>query len=204
MVFNVMIIQTIKQMILFFVTKSEARRLALLLLGAIVVTFMIADNNADAGVLFQSPASPPAEAPLPPPQPAEQTPAQPPPEQPPVEQPPTEQAPAESPPQESTETTSPANPEATTEPTLSTGSEPPPLPQPTPLSPGREDRFSGEEEESSGSNFILDRIEFIDTVVVSGAYVWLCCGAVLLLLVPLAFILLQIRGQLKIRREETP
>jgi hypothetical protein len=60
-----------------------------------------------------------------------------------------------------------------------------------------DDRF----EETEDANFILDRAEFIDTVVVSTAYVWLCCGIVIFLLIPLVFLFLQIRGRTKMSRE---
>jgi hypothetical protein len=212
-------IQSLKSLIAFFIIKPEARRLVLLWLGAITITLAITNNNAVAGILFQSPASPPpVQPPLPQPPPVEQTPAQPPPaepppaqppeQQPPTEQPPepqtpAEQTPVETQPQQTAATATPTGPETSAEPALSTDSEPPPLPQPTPdprLTPGREDGFS--DEEGGDPNLILDRIEFIDTIVVSGAYVWLCCGTILLLLIPLVFLFLQIRGQIKVQRKE--
>ncbi|MCB0209437.1 MAG: hypothetical protein KDJ52_08910 [Anaerolineae bacterium] len=62
-------------------------------------------------------------------------------------------------------------------------------------------RLERDEEEGS-RNFILDQAELIDTVVVSTAYVWLCCGIGLFLLIPLVFLFLQIRGRHKIIKEE--
>jgi hypothetical protein len=51
-------------------------------------------------------------------------------------------------------------------------------------------------------DMVLDQVELVDTIVVSGAYIWLCCGIGLFLLIPLVFLFLQIRGQLKMRRED--
>jgi hypothetical protein len=42
----------------------------------------------------------------------------------------------------------------------------------------------------------------IDTVVVSSAYIWLCCGVSLFLLVPLFLLFVYIRGRSKIMQEE--
>jgi hypothetical protein len=160
---------------------------------------LIADDQAVAEMLFQSPASPPAE----PAAPAEPPPA--PPEQPstetaPNEQQPTSPAPGQqspiAPPTETPAAIAPVTPD------LSTSTEPPAFVQPTalPRSRSRDDITTVETEAST--YFILDQVEFVDTVVVSGAYVWLCCGIVLLLLLPLIFLFLQIRGQIKIQREE--
>jgi hypothetical protein len=103
-------------------------------------------------------------------------------------------------PQPATDITSPVSPiqQASSEPL------PPIQPLPEPSSSERTDRFLDEEEEEKpgDSNFILDRIEMVDTIVVSTAYVWLCCGIVLFLLIPLFFLFLQIRGRSKILREE--
>ncbi|MCB0192927.1 MAG: hypothetical protein KDJ65_13365 [Anaerolineae bacterium] len=62
-------------------------------------------------------------------------------------------------------------------------------------------RLERDDEEGS-RNFILDQAELIDTVVVSTAYIWLCCGIGLFLLIPLVFLFLQIRGRHKIIKEE--
>jgi hypothetical protein len=64
-----------------------------------------------------------------------------------------------------------------------------------------ERRVDDELEEAGEANFILDRAEFIDTMVVSTAYVWLCCGIVIFLMIPLVFLFLQIRGRTKMSRE---
>jgi len=79
---------------------------------------------------------------------------------------------------------------------------PPPIAQPTPQPRTSNQESQLEEEGDGSSNFILDQAEFIDTVVVSGAYVWLCCGITFFLLIPLVFLFLQIRGQLKLRKKD--
>jgi len=182
---------------------TASGRLVLLFVVAVGITALLADHQVMAGI-FQSPAEqsppPPAEEPAEPqPQPQQQQPTQPPPaEQPPAEQPPAEQAPANG---------GPVSPVAPGDsPVLPAGNGPPPMAQPTPRPIRAEplDPFLEEEaaEATSTPNFILDQIELIDTIVVSGAYIWLCCGAVLFLLIPLVFLFLQIRGQIKIRQEE--
>ena len=64
-----------------------------------------------------------------------------------------------------------------------------------------ERRIDDEFEETEEANFILDRAEFIDTMVVSTAYVWLCCGVVIFLMIPLVFLFLQIRGRTRMSRD---
>jgi len=181
----------------------EPGRLAILFIGAIAITLLITDHNAIAEGMFQSPPdSPPAEQqqPAQEQQPAQQQPAQQPAQEQQQQQQPAEQQPAQQQ-QPGPEVVSPVSP-AASEPTLPAGSQPPPLPQPTAdTRPVRlESDLALEEEEPS--NFILDQVEMVDTIVVSGAYIWLCCGAVLFLLIPLFFLFLQIRGQIKIQREE--
>ena len=169
-----------------------AGRLAALFLLALALTVFVADEDVIADILFQSPASPPTQPP------AEEAPAQPP-----AQAAPTEQEPPAAP-TEATEFASPIAPidESPVTPALSTSTEPPTFVQPTPLPRSRSRDDIVIIEEQSSSQFILDQVEFIDTIVVSGAYAWLCCGIMLLLLVPLVFLLLQIRGQIKIQREE--
>ncbi len=194
-----------------------AGRIVLLFLIALSLTLIISDDNVIADVLFQSPAeSPVAEPPPPEPPPAEPPAAEPPPAEPPAaepppaeppaaEPPPAEAPPAEPPPAEpATDIVSPISPVESISPILPTGSEPPPINQPAPAPGGLEleDVFIEEGEEETPSNFILDQVELVDTIVVSGAYIWLCCGIAFFLLIPLVFLLLQIRGQIKIRQEE--
>jgi hypothetical protein len=114
--------------------------------------------------------------------------------------PPTEAIPVEAtaPPAEASEAQAPSR-EPTEEAPLEvlTQSEPPLQPEP------RRQRDSGEPVEPDGSpNFILDQIELIDTMAVSGAYVWLCCGIGLMLLTPLFFLILYVRGRSRILRDD--
>ncbi len=153
-------------------------QIALLLILSIGITLWGTNNIVTADTLFQSPASPPvapAEGDAPPPEPA---PDQPPPaEEPPLPEPSAEQ---------------PLPPE--------------PLPAPefaTPPEPERNDFPPRENPEPQSSrNFILDQVELIDTVVVSGAYVWLCCGVGLFLLIPIFLLVIYIRGRSKIQKQE--
>jgi hypothetical protein len=179
-------------------------RLSAFFVLAIALSLFLADDRAIAEILLQSPPSPPAQ-PVPP-------------EQPPAQPAPTEPAPAQ--PQPTAPAPAPQAPTAPVVPTptfasplapagespvatvLSTSTEPPTFVQPTPLPRSRSRDDAAAVEEEAASNLILDQVEFIDTLVVSGAYVWLCCGIALLLLLPLIFLLLQIRGQIKIQREE--
>ena len=201
---------------------SGWERLALLLVVAIFLTLWVATGNVDADMLFQSPQSPPvqpaaeqppvAQPPVEQP-PAQQPPAAPPPaEQPPAEQPPVEQAPVEQPPAEQ----SPAEPapveQAPTEQPASdiapSAAEPaaptaaPEQPIPEPIRREREEAPPDVGAEEGSSNFILDQVELIDTVVVSGAYIWLCCGVGLFLFVPLLLLFVYIRGRSKITQEQ--
>jgi hypothetical protein len=52
-----------------------------------------------------------------------------------------------------------------------------------------------------GNNWIFDRAEFVDTVIIMTSWVWLCCGMALFLLVPLTLLTLQIRGRSKLRKQ---
>jgi predicted component of type VI protein secretion system len=58
------------------------------------------------------------------------------------------------------------------------------------------------EETGGGSNFILDQAELIDTMVVSGARLWMCCGILFFLLIPVFMLIVYIRGRSKLRRQE--
>lgn len=80
-------------------------------------------------------------------------------------------------------------------------------PPPPPAEPERpvRDRSTPTDEapaDSSGRNFILDQVELVDSVVVSGAYLWLCCGVLLFLLVPIFMLIVYIRGRSKLRQRE--
>ncbi len=204
---------------------SGWERLALLLFVAIFLTLWVATGNVAANMLFQSPQSPPvqpaaeqppvAQPPVEQP-PAQQPPAAPPPveqppaEQPPAEQPPAEQAPVEQPPAEQppaepapVEQPPTEQPASDIAPAAAEPVAPTPLPEqpvPEPISREREEAPLNEEEGSS--NLILDQVELIDTVVVSGAYIWLCCGVGLFLFVPLLLLFVYIRGRSKIIQEQ--
>ncbi len=191
-------------------------RLVALLLGSILISLWLANSSVTADSLFQSPASPvmplpenqpPVEVP-----PFEQPPA--PEQQPPVEQPPDpeQQPPVEQPsieqpqPQQLLEGQPPADAAVPVPPAQELDS--PPLmteEQPAPAT-GRSDRDRREREQpvaaDESPNFILDQVEFIDTVVVSGAYLWLCCGVMLFLLVPIFMLVLYIRGRSKLAPDE--
>jgi len=200
-------------------SSTGMKRIVALFLVSILVTLWIANSSVTAESLFQSPESPVAPPPTQPPPtqppPTQPPPTQPPPTQPPptepppVEQPPTEPPPAEQPPAEQPPAEQPpVDQPATTEPAT-------PTPQPTdtqtiaPEQPtpsisrpprSRSDQdMSGED--GDASNLILDEAEFIDTVVVSGAYVWLCCGVILFLLVPIFMLILYIRGRSKVSQD---
>ncbi|HXV42493.1 MAG TPA: hypothetical protein VEC96_05490 [Anaerolineae bacterium] len=209
------------------VTTPNWGRLALLLVVSVILTLWVATGNVDANILFQSPQSPPvqpaAEQPVaqppveqPPAQPAaaeqvpveqapvEQAPvdqppaAQPPAEAAPIEPAPVEQAPAEAAPVEQPPAEQPAS-EVVAPAAQPVDPTAPEQPAPEPVRREREE-VSVDEEEGS-SNFILDQAELIDTVVISGAYVWLCCGVGLFLLVPLGLLFVYIRGRSKMMQD---
>jgi hypothetical protein len=170
--------------------------LASLLVVAVLCTLWINANQVEAHTLFQSPQSPPP--------PAE---ALPPPEQPPAAPPPAEQPPAAAPPVEQPQVAQPTPVQPAIE------AAPPPVQQnPAPAAPdqpeertSRRDRDNtppNEAESGSKTGFSFDQAEFIDTAVVSGAYIWLCCGVILLLLTPLGLLFLYIQGRSKIIKEE--
>lgn len=214
---------TILQLYRKFFQENGAGRLALFLVAATLLVFVIAGKNVAAEVLFQSPQSPPTEpeptAPPPPPEPTPLPPPSPTPE--PVEVAPVPQEsiqvePTEAPPP--TEEPLPAVEEAAieqqvVEPTVT----PPPTAAPTAepelqaevapgeLEPQPIERSRGQEtaaEAEEDRNFILDQAELIDTVAVSGAYVWLCCGFGLLLMAPLSLLLLYVRGRSRVLQDE--
>jgi cytoskeletal protein RodZ len=192
-------------------------RLPLIFVITLFLTFLLASGNVTAEMLFQSPQSPPEQPPAEQP-PVEQPPAeQPPTEQPSAEQPPAEQPPAEQPPIEQPPAEQPPveQPPVEQPPAVQPPAEQPPAEQPsteqptgqTPLPAERLLPVEAEEEafiedEQAPSNLVLDRAELIDTIIVSGASVWRCCGIILLLLVPLSLLLFYIRGRSKIAQEE--
>ena len=168
---------------------STPARLVLLFIIAVTVTLVVSDNSAIADVLLQSPASP-VEQPQQQPAPPQPAPAQP-----------------EAQPQANEPVTEIVSPISPVSPVEAESQQPAPILEPAAAPPAESQPYQprervDDEEESGESNFILDQAELIDTVVVSTAYVWLCCGFILLLLIPLVFIFLQIRGRSKIQKEE--
>jgi hypothetical protein len=200
-----------------FFSLMNSGRLCLIFVVTLVLVFLLASGNVTAEMLFQSPQSPPEQPPAeqPPAEqpPAEQPPAeqppteQPPAEQPPVEQPPAEQPPVEQPPAEQPPAEQPPaeQPPAEQPPTEQSSTEQPtgqtPLPA-EPLPPVMTEEEAFAEDEQTPSDLVLDRAELIDSIIVSGAYVWLCCGVMLLLLIPLLLLFLYIRGRSKMAQEE--
>jgi hypothetical protein len=165
------------QLALSILKKLQADRngqIVLLLILSIGITLWGTNNIVTADTLFQSSPVPAEESsPLPEPTPDQQPPAE-----------------------------EPSQPEPSAEQPLP--SEPLPAPEfAPPPEPDRND-FPPQEnpEPQSPRNFILDQVELIDTVVVSGAYVWLCCGVGLFLLIPIFLLVIYIRGRSKIQKQE--
>ena len=196
-------------------SRSGAGRLIVLFATAIYATFLIGSDNANANFLFQSPQSPAVEPssvqPAAEQQPVEQQPVeQQPVEQPPAEQPAAEPTPAEQPVIEQPAVEQPAleQPALEQSPTEQPSVEQPAVELAAPEDPFAEpirpeqDEFRATDEEGNQTELTLDRVELIDTIVVSGAYIWLCCGVGLFLIAPLFFLFLQIRGGSKINRQE--
>jgi hypothetical protein len=156
-------------------------------------TLWIANPSVTAKTLFQSPASPvspPAEpAQQPPPAGQSESSA---PQEPVTQQPGVEQG-------SGPESLSPTLPAETIESAPAASEEL----QPESSRPSRErDSRNPADEEAESRNFILDRVELIDSVVVSGAYLWLCCGVALFLLVPIFMLVLYIRGRSKMGQND--
>ena len=218
-----------------FFGQTPFGRLYLIFLIALFSAFMVADRQAIADRLLQSPPSSPVDTPTPPPPPPTATPLPPTNTPAPVEAPPTNTpqptappAPTDTPTLSSVESTEaspteeatqasqdpptveptveapPTEPPPATEEPEARLAEPPPGPQPQPIQIQPRDVDTPFEVEETGEspNFILDQVELIDSVAVSGAYVWLCCGIGLMLLTPLFFLMLYIRGRSRILRED--
>ncbi len=197
---------------------KDTGRLVLLFIAAFFLASWLIDGDVAADALLQSPQSsaveePPPDPPTPtPPPPPTPTPP-PPPTEPPAE--PAEAASSEPVQVEPTATDLPtptpeppaAEPVPVEEPQaaeIAPPTEPPAVvePQLEPLQRQQEEPSLEFEDEGSPS-FILDQIELIDTIAVSGAYLWLCCGVGLLLVLPLFLLVLYIRGRSRILQEES-
>jgi hypothetical protein len=154
------------------VLQDNRTKLTVLFTAAVGIGFLVTSGNAAAGTMFQSPPSPVTS--------------------PPATVPPSGDGSA-------TEQTAPTiDNEAPAEPVPPTSvpEAPPDLQEPR----VREVQPDIANPDDS-SNLILDQAEFIDSVVVSFAYIWLCCGVALILVIPLIFLFLQIRGRSKLNRE---
>jgi hypothetical protein len=186
-----------------FLPLLNLARLPLLLGLAFLLTFFLATGNVTAERLFQSPQSPPPAQPAPPqPDAAQPPPAQPAPPQPDTAQPAPQEQPAPVPQPATSEQPAPAQPPANPQPAVSQPVSPltlPPLPAPAKVADTAKNL--GETDEPA-PNLTLDQAELIDTVVVTGAFIWFCCGVILLPVIPLGFLLLYIRGRRKILEEE--
>jgi hypothetical protein len=150
-------------------------RLILLFVAALTVTLVMADRNLTAEAFFQSPASPVEEPPQPPP--VDLLPPQP------------DEVPVSP--------VMPGQPDNTAPSAAPLPAAVPTLPRPSRVAP-----LPGNAPEAGSSNLVVDQAEMIDTVVVTTAYVWLCCGIIAILLIPLIFLFLHIRGRSKILKEE--
>jgi cytoskeletal protein RodZ len=98
-----------------------------------------------------------------------------------------------------TDTPMPPQPEATPTPTAT--AQPtvdsaavevaPTITLPPPVAPP----VAGAEEQGASSGVVVNEVELIDTVVEWFAYLWLCVGVAIILVVPFLFLFLQVRGK---------
>jgi hypothetical protein len=169
---------------------------------ALLVAAALSPGTVTASrLMFQSPAQPtpipPTPTPVPPP--PTSTPVPPPPTPPPAEVAPT-QAPPEPPPTEAVPGQEPAPvEEQPTQEVLSPSAEPtvppPALPEPTPPIQDTEVPAKPLPPEAEIDQPIVNWVKFWDTLAVTFAYPWLCCGIALLLLVPVVLLFLEIKGR---------
>ncbi len=195
-----------------FFTLWEAARLPLFFSLALVLTLLLASGHVTAGSLFQSPQSPPPEQPpSDQPAPPEPQPEQPEAEQPQPQPPSTEEAqpaPAEpqqpAPAQAQPTNEQPADPQSPpAQPTGPDASVPPTLEPLQPATLAGDEAAPAPPPDTADSPMVLDEAELIDSIVVSGAYLWLCCGVMLILLIPLFMLIVYVRGRSKIVNEES-
>lgn len=200
-----------------FYCAKDSTQLVLLFIAALLFAFLFNGSDVTANLLFQSPQSPPPAQPTATPAPPTPLPTEPPPPEPTATTaPPAPTEPAEESIQQPEATQPLPEPSATPLPPVeATPTEAPPSPIPTDTQPPptldsqsatvlpkraelQRENVSLEFEDNTASNFILDQAELIDTVAVSGAYIWLCCGVGLFLLAPLLFLIIYIRGRSRI------
>lgn len=184
-----------------------------LLLAAVALSLLLPGHGLATEPVFQSGVTSPVEAtPTPTPPPPTDTPPPPPPDTPPPPEatdtpPPPEAtdtpAPTETPPPPATETPSAAvtvdeEPSPTSEAAaVVPEATPTPVPEAAPIA-----AVPDVPAEESGGNqpFVINRIELVDTIAVSFSYLVICCGAGILLLIPLGLLFLQIRGSRMLKR----
>jgi hypothetical protein len=184
--------------------------LPLIFLLALGAAFLLQTGKgpALASQLLQSAVSPAKQQPAPPPPPKPtRAPAQPaakpkpervlpptvaapagPPTQPPV--PPTEQG---APPAPPAATQAPAEPPAAPAPTLAPPTEAAP-PEAAPTQRVAPPIVPGQETQPDTGEVVVDSGLLIDSILVYASYAWLCCGILLFILIPIAFIGLYIWG----------
>lgn len=190
-------------------SRSAGRRATWLLWLA--VALLVAAALAPGGVsasrlVFQSSQSPPPATPtLPPPTPVPPTPVPPTPV-PPTPVPPTPtpvvaptQAPAQPPPTQMPgvePSPPPVQPAQVVTPTLAQPTQAPVVPvqptQPPPFLPAAVEEPSAPAE---STRTVINLVKFWDTLAVTAAYPWLCCGVVLMLMVPVVLLFLEIKGR---------
>ncbi|UCC88746.1 MAG: hypothetical protein JSV81_05415 [Anaerolineales bacterium] len=178
---------------------------------ALLVAAALSPGTVTASrLMFQSPAQPtpipPTPTPVPPPPtstpvppPPTPTPVPPPPTPPPAEAAPT-QAPPEPAPTEAVPSQEPAPvEEQPTQEVLSPSAEPtePPPALPEPTSPIQDTEVPAKPlpPEAETNQPIVNWVKFWDTLAITFAYPWLCCGIALLLLVPVVLLFLEIKGR---------
>ncbi|MFQ5614520.1 MAG: hypothetical protein ACE5H9_20560 [Anaerolineae bacterium] len=207
-----------------FATKRKAVfTLGSFFIVALGLSLLMPDNGLAVAPIFQSPGTSPPTATPPPPPPTNTPPpptATPPPptDTPPPPPPPTDTPlpPATEPPQQASPTPLPTD---TPLPTVGRPTDTPSPPAtldlaPTatatalaiePQPPVQEPLVIAssellEEPAADPQALVINEIELVDTIAILFSYGWLCCGAGILLLIPLGFLFMQIRGN-RIRRK---
>jgi hypothetical protein len=184
-----------------------------LMLVSLLLALLLAGGNGLVGAssLFQSPPEPlpreePTATPPPPTIPPEQS-ATPVPTETPVSPPEptatpqpaeaTAAAPAETPPEEPSE--GPAAPAETPAPPAEAPDEAPGAVEPAPETP-EEPQGEGEAPPEESSSMIFNWGVFLNTVIVTLSYAWICCGVCGLVGTPLAFLLFYVWGKRRLRQ----
>jgi hypothetical protein len=167
--------------------------LVLLMLVSLFLALLLSGGNDAAGALALFQSSPP-----PPPEPTA-TPV-------PAEMPaPPSEPPATPLPPEAT-TAAPATSEAPSEggppaPSAEAPSEVPEAAEPTPETPEEPEREEEPPPPEESAPLIFNWGVFLNTVIVTLSYAWICCGVCGLVGTPLAFILIYVEGKRRLRRK---